>query len=128
MLNLRTQKNSLSNLFLKRRIVGSYEAENRNLESKLDRLIKKTNTIKVELAEKDNHILKLKDDIEILREKGQCQEELKMARDEFIEVNREYERRSKVFEDLSAQKTTERMNFEDWRERLSIKEEIFSRC
>ena len=42
-----------------------------------------------------------------MREKGQSQErELKIARDEFLEINREYERRSKVFEDLSAQKSS----------------------
>ena len=92
-------------LFEKRNQIGSLEAENHRLEAKVKRIITKTNECKVELAEKDNYTSKLKDEIEILREKGDAQErELKISRDEFLEVKREYERKNKIHEELTAQK------------------------
>ena len=51
------------------------------------------------LAEKDGHILNLKDELELLKEKNNTQErDLKISREEYFEVNREYERKRKIHE------------------------------
>ena len=47
----------------------------------------------------------MKDEVELLRSKNNAQErELTVIREELFEVNREYERKNKIFEEQGAEK------------------------
>ena len=86
-------------------MIGNLEAEILKNNKKLKNLVETSNKEKFLIAEREGHISSMKDEVELLRSKNNAQErELTVIREELFEVNREYERKNKIFEEIKEQK------------------------